>query len=409
MLIDKCLIIDDKLEEVRDVIFELNKHGISTDYKEDILEKDSIINSYTQLVILDLYMSADQSKYEDAINSVYALSNKIEGPYFILIWSKHDKQYDNFCNEINSRLKDDVNLKNLPLEIEIMEIHKKTGQQMETSIKDVVKYITGYIESIKERNKNIASYLKLSNLFREKSFLLWDLFDDQESRSSFETIEDVNKYYEDVVAKAFHSFDNAQNFEKSGKGFLNIQSRFLENHLTLNPLDYSEIEESNQLDEKIKTKINNRLCIHDIQKEDKSVPPMPGVIMENSDLNTSDFNDYFANDNLNDSVKKAGELIITPYCDYATKKRESILYLPILIIYSPETCKKVKGSLKQNINLLDLYNGMFIAYKVKELSVKELSVEHVTSLFDFYLNKEFVNEIQINVANDLTRIGTTTI
>lgn len=403
MLIDKCLIIDDEREEVIDIIFELNNHGISTDYKEDILKENTIINCYTQLVILDLYMSIEQSSYDKAIDSVHFLSDNISGPYFILIWSKHPDQYISFCDNINSDLK---TLRNPPLEVQMMEINKTVDLQSETSTKEVVSHITDYIKSIKNGNKNIASYLKLSNLFREKSSLLWELFDYQNTEDNFETIEEVNKYYEDVIAKAFHSFDKAQNFEKSGKGFLNIQSRFLEDHLTLNPLDYSEMEENDQLAEIIRNKINHRLCVHDINNKDKAVPPMPGVIMENSELNISDFDDYFNNDKLDKFIKGFGDLIITPYCDYANEKRKNILYLPVLIIQLENANKKKFNVFKPNIKLLDLCNNLFIAYKVSELREKELNENQVTSLCDFYLNKEFVNEIQINVANNLTRIGT---
>ena len=79
IIINKCLIVDDKFEEVKNVIIALNKKAISTDYRQDILEMNVEIDPNTQLVVLDLYMGESQDSIEQAVNSVQFLNEKIQG------------------------------------------------------------------------------------------------------------------------------------------------------------------------------------------------------------------------------------------------------------------------------------------------------------------------------------------
>ena len=101
---------------------------------------------------------------------------------------------------------------------------------------------------------------------------------------------------------------------------------------------------------------------------------------------------------------EVGKLVITPYCDFAQKKKKDVLYLPILIV--EDDFKNKNKLFKTNVNFLDLHNGKYIAYIVSMYNVCDLEkLGH--KMYPFYLSKEYVNEIQINVANNISRIGTT--
>ena len=79
LIINKCLIVDDRFDEVKDLIFKLNEKAISTDYRKDVLGRDVFIDPNTQLVILDLYLAEeDQGSFESAIDTVEFFNDTIK-------------------------------------------------------------------------------------------------------------------------------------------------------------------------------------------------------------------------------------------------------------------------------------------------------------------------------------------
>lgn len=84
LIINKCLIIDDNFDEVKDIIFKLNNQAISTDYRKDVLDMGVEIDHNIQLVILDLYMSESQDSFSNALESVAFLNEHIKGPFFFI-------------------------------------------------------------------------------------------------------------------------------------------------------------------------------------------------------------------------------------------------------------------------------------------------------------------------------------
>ena len=490
LIINKCLIIDDRFDEVKDIIFELNNSAISTDYREDVLDENVKIDPNIQLVILDLYMSKSQDTFDNALQSVAFLNENIKGPFFLLIWTKHKDK----LNEFSKKLCDNYsNFENFPLDIEMLSTKKTIGEQNFDLVKETVNDIIKYINSIKNKYVNIYYYLKLTKIFQNQSTMFWNIFkyDDIKEKKEFEQF---SKYYEDVLGQAFNSFDKSFNYEKSGKGFLNIHAKFLEHELTINPIDY--VCGENKLDNRIKKEINSKLIIHSFnnsrpveglpgliykehqvtiekmlkefstiitldntklspiesfiynffklgiylkknikedknnknQKEDKNNKNQLELLRKLLDTPTNKVTDLayfdFPNSRLDklssdtDSILnkefvyelkskiEIGKLIITPYCDFAQEKKDDVLYLPILII--EDKFENRKKLFKNNVKFQDLHNGKYLAYIASMYSV--CSLESLgNDTYSFYISKEYINEIQINVANNISRIGTTII
>ena len=464
LIINKCLIIDDKFDEVKDIIFELNNLSISTDYRKDILDKDVQIDPNTQLVILDLYMSQDQNSFDNALQSVAFLNENIKGPFFLLIWTKHQDKFNNFLDATQSGYSKEFG--NFPLKIERLISTKILGTQNKNDIENVVNEIREFINDIGSKYTNIYHYLKLTKIFQKQSTMFWEILKDENLTSNEKTADSFSEYYEQVLGKAFYSFDKSFNYEKSGKGFLNIHTKLLEHELTENRINYNYAD--GDLDNQFKNKINSKLLVHRFGNSPTN--GLPGLIYKNDKQNklyTDDeetemfqpknfveFKKQFFNLNqllgknnkydisqllqmpienlkippnsdLENLLKKYtldkpttlntvlennlysnivyGKLIITPYCDFANEKKKDILYLPILII--THNFKARNKLFKPNVKYLNLHNGDYIAYNPSMYNVCTLD-DLGNNKHEFYISKEYVNEIQINVANNISRIGT---
>lgn len=477
LIINKCLIIDNRIDEVNDIILKLNEKSISTDYRKDVLERNVFIDPNTQLVILDLFLNdEDQGRYDSAIDTVHFLNEKINGPYFLLIWTKRKELFEEFKEKLEGEVisinNDSDKSINFPLDIIRLDFNKVAGSQNEETVEKVIECIRDYIKNIEEKYINIYSYMKLTKIFQEQSSIFWDILRPKNFADNL-TYDSFSTKYNEALGAAFDSFDKAFNYEKSGKGFLDIYARFLENELTLNHLDYNS--NSNVLDYEVKEEINAKLITHSFDYN-KPKNGMPGLIykldylddklleelnysyIENYTKFTKEFfklsclwgklgkkpsnfsykelieirvndenidivREYFGNNieyETNEKLSsiitkqllssvKVGRLIITPYCDFAHEKKLDVLYLEILILSDFNRRKEdVNRMLKPNVNLINLHNGKFIMYIPSQYKLCELK-DIGKELYKFYISKEYVNEIQINIANSISRIGTTII
>lgn len=489
LIINKCLIIDNRFDEVKEIILKLNEMAISTDYRRDVLGRGVFIDPNTQLVILDLFLSDEnQGSYDSAIETVEFLNDHIKGPYFLLIWTKHEEKFCKFKEDfknIDIRATDENrSIKNFPLDISILDFNKVASYDNEKIVDDVIKYIYDYINDIEEKYVNIYCYLKLTKIFQEQSSMFWDILKPKNLAGDL-TPDSFSTKYNNVLGSAFGSFDKAFNYEKSGKGFLDIHARFLENELTLNHLDYESNNEG--LEEKLKEEINAKLITHSFDNNNSPKNGMPGIIYKanNDDFNKLDklmklfvdkdmnvekseevyldsfkykyfnlkklwtciggskndfsydnlikqviddnnYNDilsYFEKNFINFNVNKSGSvgetlnttllnnvelgnLVITPYCDFVNNKKSEILYLPVLIVNKRKDNKNT--FIKRNIKKIDLHNGKLLLYNPSAYCVCDLD-DMESEFYNYYIDKEYVNEAQINVANNISRIGTTII
>lgn len=307
LIINKCLIIDDEFEEVKDIIFELNRHSISTDYREDVLKKNVIIDPSIQLVVLDLYMSESQDSFDEALQSVAFLNEHIKGPFFLLIWTKHKDKFIEFTEKLSENYS---NYENFPLEIKNI-MHKKIrGQTDSSTIKKTVKDIIDFINSISDNYKNIYYYMKLTKIFQNKSTMFWNFFRNDNLKNK-KTSKEFSEYYEKILGQAFNTFDKYFNYEKSGKGFLNIHAKFLEQELTINRIDYES--GNNELEDRFKQEINSKLLVHNFNK---FMPEegLPGLIYkESKELKNNELLEDFIN------IVSLGERTLSPF--------ESIKYI----------------------------------------------------------------------------------
>lgn len=420
LIINKCLVVDNRFDEVKDLIFKLNEKAISTDYRKGVLRKGVFIDPNTQLVILDLYLADEnQGSYESAIDTVEFFNENIKGPYFLLAWTKHKDKFDEFKGKLQQEariINEEGKDLNFPLDIIRLDFNKIVGFQHEETVDKVIEFIYDYINKIEERYINIYSYMKLTKIFQEQSSMFWKIFKPEKYEQK-DTSKILLKHYEKILGQAFYSFDKAFNYEKSGKGFLDIHARFLENELTLNHLDYNS--ESKGLVGKIKEDINSKLIIHSFDSNSPA-DSMPGLIYHLNDLDdkllkeiinlyTVDYKKF--NDIINQlsySVE-IGRLIVTPYCDFAHGKKSEILYLEVLIIDDfNHDIEKIKKTFKKNVEIRNLHNDKFIIYIPSQYKLCKLD-DIGDELYKFYISKEYVNEIQIKVANSISRIGTTII
>ena len=91
---------------------------------------------------------------------------------------------------------------------------------------------------------------------------------------------------------------------------------------------------------------------------------------------------------------------------HVVDEKNEILYLPVLIVKKREDNKN--SFFKSNIKKIDLRNGNLLLYNPSTYCVSDLD-DMISETYDYYLDKEYVNEVQINVANSISRIGTTII
>ena len=103
-------------------------------------------------------------------------------------------------------------------------------------------------------------------------------------------------------------------------------------------------------------------------------------------------------------------MLITPFCDFAHSKKKDVFYLPVILLEYNKEGEKLKGFLNKSpaIHSIDLNDGRYLIYKENMYNVDDFEKIRGTKQ-EFYLTKETVNEIQINVAKNISRIGISTI
>lgn len=488
IIINKCLIVDDKFEEVKNVIIALNKKAISTDYRQDILEMNVEIDPNTQLVVLDLYMGESQDSIEQAVNSVQFLNEKIQGPYWLAVWTKHTDKFNSFVNEINDKLNPK---NNFPLNIQQLQ-GKKTTNGIDSDIaQKTVDSLLEYINQIKEDSRNLYEYLRLSRIYQRNASLLWGILREGYDISEKSHVK-YREYFDEILGEAFDVFDKTFNFEKSGKGFLHIHSKLLEHQLTDEQIDYED-RNSKRLTDQIRKNINSELIVHKFSTTKQPNKKLPGLIytIDNQkkkkdlvdgliskyykskyelgseivlacmlfnfvlppnktdndikkifeQMKKDDLPKYFEEiksedlKNIEDSSKENsgeysitkylryflynseqspkctfGNMLITPFCDFAHGKKKDVFYLPVILLEYNKEGEKLKGFLNKSptIHYIDLNDDRYLIYQENMYNVDIFETMGETKL-EFYLTKETVNEIQINVAKNISRIGISTI
>ncbi|MEA4821786.1 MAG: hypothetical protein VB122_06125 [Erysipelotrichales bacterium] len=432
MKIDKVLLIDDNYSDVDKLIFALSEMGISVDYKKDALVREVKICEYTQIVILDLFIGEGVTSFNNAVETVMFLSENIVGPYFIFIWSKHISEFEIFLTEIDL-LVENEKLKNYPLKIVNM-CNTKLSQQTENAeTSSIIKEILKNIKALENEYSNIFSFIEVTTLFREKSTAIWNLLSEYQDSYKMLKVSDYSSYKEMQVANLLSTLDSDFKYEKSGKGLVLLQSKLLENSLTISPVNYSYSKNSNQSTiNSITYAINSKLLINKIIQNNyftnEKKPGMIRKIYEVKKINEI-MNDFFKPANLNQEVIfLLGDLYVTPFCDYANNKRKNIILLPVVIIFTDNDLKSFKKYLtspaveikqikwkhiKDNKvelekiadeELMDCDTNVYICFKPNTVyteETKDVKRHH----YNFYISKDMVNEIQQSVSNNLNRMG----
>lgn len=429
-MLENILIIDNRKEEISQLAEQLNKNGISTSFIDDILEKEAKVNPYTNIVILDLYLSEGGNNYEEAISSIQQLSELIKVPYQVLVWTKNVDKYDEFIEEMDS-IKEEA--ENFPIEIKRIESNKSLAKQTSEEINSVISEVVDYAEQFRSQNPNISSFIRFLNLFREESTNIWKLFNDAVDK------ENRSNKLEEMLGNTMKQLDFSQGYEKSGKGMLHVQSKIIENRLTQEPLDYHS--ESKSIPEQLKDSLNEYIMIHNLKEDfEDSIQDKPGVIIKSEeDAKKFEISEFADTQKLKkypyDVTKRSennrfiveiydkdkenvlekvevdfGRVLVTPFCDYSNGKHFSHLSLPLLqlrFIDRPSTKRsEIIKCIKPNYNKIRITNDLFIVYEPRHILTGEKKLELKSNqIFPYYLAKEVVNEIQSQIGASINRVG----
>ena len=435
--LDNILIIDNNPNEVEWLVKLLNNKGISTSFITNPLNPESkvVLNPNTKLVILDLYLDEVEESYEVALSVVQLLSEKIKGPYLVIIWSKNE--VDSFRDALDNQVIKCFPQKNYPVIID-----KIDKTRFAKGINDPE--ILGHIENI------ILRHLENSNIDAFFSFLsinynandIWSFVKDNinsDDISAHKINDEANK----LIGALFTATDLAFGYEDSGKGLFKFRNSLVDNNLSINPIKYTK--PSGEINIDLKKKVNILLSFHktsdrfsDYHKPgliigkgiDKYVPPVDY------------FREYFYSKSFNDCkpvqkgdgswIYKRNEqnfyefnlsikyIIITAECDYSNNKNHSTLLLRALVVEdlthddgTPRIVGNAKEKLISNIKEpLDTYIDMQISnkaimiYNLKEFFTirKDIDIKF-DDVEPQYLNKELLDYIRHSVSSNISRVG----
>lgn len=161
---DKVLIIDDQYEEITPIINALSTKGIFTVYWNGGFEtKPNKPMEGIRFVFLDMRFSAITDSHTINSNLFTLLKSAISiknGPYILLIWSKHDNEYlEEFKKELNQ-------IKDIPKPYLIVNMEKNNFIQWEYEKNEVYDEIAATLEENYEIKNELLEILQNNNINR---------------------------------------------------------------------------------------------------------------------------------------------------------------------------------------------------------------------------------------------------
>jgi len=208
----RVVVIDDDLEEALPLINVLSKNCVPVTYFRGNLEElpENGLNS-VRIVFLDLRL-IKSTKKEDVISSLIGVLSKIlkedNGPYFIVLWSKHEKDYKDAFEDAFDK---DENLKKIK-PLVIISIEKETYIE---STDDDIKFKSDAIQNIELKLKEELDKLGIFHLFT-----IWE---NLVHNAAGKTVNDFSEFY---------TFDNKWN-QNIGTLFLKLAKGVLEEQLDI--------------------------------------------------------------------------------------------------------------------------------------------------------------------------------
>ncbi|HLP45371.1 MAG TPA: hypothetical protein VK469_05470 [Candidatus Kapabacteria bacterium] len=413
----RVVVIDDKIEEGLPLINALSKNGIPTTYFSGKLkELPETPLEDVRIVFLDIVLETEAQSDKTKVSTVIGVLRKIvsteNGPYILIIWSKH--------NELVEAIKKKLNW-NQPVLTLNLEKGKCKGEEDGFDLK--------MIEDKLESEFGNAGIFQL--------FLLWENIAHQSSgrlinefKSFYAYGNDWNKNLTDVFSHLADAYAGAQ-LDKTRKeeivknGLLTLNGAFIDTfENAIRQSKYSdlniEFNDSNCINEDICAKVNSKLLLIN-QLTDCSNQPGNVYLLRGGKKNGFDSSDLFNDKNKVDEILKSIKYIqleISPTCDFSQKKWKLNRLIPGILLptkYSNKVKDKTEYIYKSNPDFLigkemyklvfdfryftakcfDELNGMKPKFRIRHellVDIQSHLVRHINRPGVIFMKTEKINE-----------------
>lgn len=405
----RVVVVDDDINEGLPLINTLSKNGIPTTYFSGKLkELPETPLEDVRIVFLDIVLGTDGQPEKTKISTVIGVLRKIvsteNGPYILIIWSKHNELVDSIKKEISS------NPPLITLNLEKAECKVKKNEFDLKKIEDKL-----------ETEFGKAGIFQL--------FLLWENIAHQSSgrlinefKSFYDYDANWNKNLTDVfshLARAYRGkkLDINPEAEIIKNGFLAFNGTYSDTfENAIRGYDYSKLQiQSNAnavVSNDICAKINKKLLLSSYSSHQAGQAVQPGNIYFNGEKegNCLCLEDLF-HGNIGEIDKSKVEYImleVSPSCDFAQDKWKLSRLLPGLT-WSSDQPKKIK--IKENAAyvyaspVLDWDNkSCRLVFDFRYLTAK--SFEELNGREPkFRIRHELLVDIQSHLARHINRPG----
>lgn len=332
--ITSALVIDDDFEEVKDLISYLeDEKDIWARYfsPADIESKTTSFNN-RKIIFLDLYLDDSRSSTDNiAVIRKYfkSIIGKNFGTYGIVLWTKHTNHFEDFCDKIFQK----HNPFTLPLFVIPLD---KTKYKRQGNYH-------GVLEELEEKlEKDVASsffveWNKAVKIGSDNTITtLYNLFDTNDKKNkhleavlyslalNFTGIPKNNVGNYDLQKDLIKSLMDTLQFEITNS-YIGVKELFIQN----NNLQFNETPDEKS---KVFSKLNSLLLL-DLQNLSQN-SPIPGNVYEIIDQNSPLYikeliykknnEDIDIHSDFKDLKKRRICLEITPPCDFAQNKKQSL-------------------------------------------------------------------------------------
>lgn len=332
--ITSALVIDDDLEEVKDLISYLeNEKDIWVKYfsPSDIESKTTFLNN-RKIIFLDLYLDDSRSSTDNiALIRKYfkSIIGENFGTYGIVLWTKHTNHFEDFCDKIFQK----SNPFTLPLFVIPLD---KTKYKRNGSYQGVLEELEDKLE------KDVASsffveWNKAVKLGSDNTITtLYNLFENNNKKNKHleAVLYSLALNFTGIPKKEVKNYDLQKDLIKSLMDTLQfeITSSYIGVKELFTKQDKLEFNETADERSKIFSKLNSLLLL-DIQNLSQN-SPIPGNVYEIIDKTSplyikeliykKNSEDIDVHPDFKDFKKRRICIEITPPCDFAQNKKQSL-------------------------------------------------------------------------------------